>query len=509
MSNINEKCAVFGVSMTVSEAAGVTYNGLLALQHRGQEGAGIAVVKDNKIFCRKDSGLVSEVFSRDRLGRLPKGNTAVGHARYSTTGSSVKENAGPFVTEYLTGRIATAHNGNVTNAMDIRSRLTKGGLQFHATSDSEVVSSLIAYYIKKEQETAANRHSESPGSVYAQHTGAADGIAAHMKADDRSKRSQAAIAAGVLKAAGLLRGAYSLVIAVCDGKLVAVRDPNGFRPLCIGRSGAGYAVASESCALDVCGFEFVRDVVPGEVVIVENGEIVLSETMPAEKVDDRGLCIFEYVYFARPDSVIDGLSVYEARYNMGIALAQEHPVDADVVCGVPDSGLEAASGYSAKSGIILAPGFVKNRYIGRSFIYPLQTQRDSAVLQKLNPLAANIRGKRVVLVDDSIVRGTTSRKIVGILKAEGAKEVHMRASSPPFRFTCHYGTDIDSEENLVANKMGTAEIAKSIGADSLGYISVEALRKACGKCSLTFCTACFTGNSPCASKKGVFEDRRG
>jgi len=463
--SLNEKCAVFGANLITDEAVGVTYNGLLALQHRGQEGAGIAVTGGNKIFCHKDAGLVSEVFSGDSLGGLPKGSTAIGHARYSTTGSSIKENAGPFVTEYLTGRIATAHNGNITNSADIRDRLMRGGLQFHATSDSEVVSSLIAYYIRKEKNPAD----------------------------------------GITEAARLLRGAYSLVIAVCDGKLIAVRDPNGFRPLCIGRSEIGIAIASESCALDVCGFEFVRDVSPGEVIIIENGTVVSSEIRLFQPEVDRGLCIFEYIYFARPDSVIDGLSVYDARYNMGVALAEEHPVDADVVCGVPDSGLEAAGGYSARSGIPLAPGFVKNRYIGRSFIYPLQTQRDSAVLQKLNPLAANIRDKKVVLVDDSIVRGTTSRKIVGSLKAAGAKEVHMRVSSPPFRYTCHYGTDIDGEENLIANKMRTDEIAKSIGADSLGYISIEGLRQACAKCKLQFCTACFTGNSSTHLKKGVFE----
>ncbi|MCL2185323.1 MAG: amidophosphoribosyltransferase [Treponema sp.] len=475
---LKEECAVFGVSLHIEEAVGVTYNGLLALQHRGQEGAGIAVANNRSIVCHKDEGLVSEVFSGEDLARLPKGKVAVGHARYSTTGQCSKENAGPFVTEYLTGRIATAHNGNVTNAKEIKSKLLQFGINFNATSDSEVVSSLIAYFITKEQ-----------SSLY-----------------------------GTANAVGLLRGAFSLVIVTSKNKLIAVRDPQGFRPLCIGKNGIGCAVASESCALETCGFEFVRDVFPGEVVIIENGEITDSiffqqskdgREESNENINNKfaelGLCIFEYVYFARPDSVIDGLSVYKARYNMGLALAREYPVDADAVCGVPDSGLEAAYGYSDQSGLPLIKGFVKNRYIGRSFIYPTQSKRDSAVRIKLNPLSVNIRGKKIVLVDDSIVRGTTSEKIIKSLKNAGAKEVHMRVSSPPFRHTCHYGTDIDSEENLIANNMSLEEICKKIGADSLGYISIDALKDACKECKLSFCTACFTGNTAERAKKDVFE----
>ena len=468
---LNEECAVFGVSLYAEEAAGVTYNGLLALQHRGQEGAGIAVSYNRNIVCHKNEGLVSEVFAGDVLERLPKGNVAVGHTRYSTTGQCSKENAGPFVTEYLTGRIATAHNGNITNAKEIRHELANLGINFNATSDSEVVSSLIAYSITKEKSSLQ----------------------------------------GVARAAGLLRGAFSLVIVTSKNKLIAVRDPHGFRPLCIGKNGIGCAVASESCALETCGVEFMRDVLPGEVVMIENGEItqqisIIREQETECKEAAFGLCIFEYVYFARPDSVIDGLSVYEARYNMGVALAREYPVDADAVCGVPDSGLDAAFGYSAASGLPLVSGFVKNRYIGRSFIYPTQSKRDSAVRLKLNPLSANIRGKRIVLVDDSIVRGTTSEKIVKSLKNAGAKEVHMRISSPPFRHTCHYGTDIDSEENLIANKMSLDEICGKIGADSLGYISIDGLKNACKKCALSFCTACFTGNADARyEKKNVFE----
>ncbi|MCL2071952.1 MAG: amidophosphoribosyltransferase, partial [Oscillospiraceae bacterium] len=282
---------------------------------------------------------------------------------------------------------------------------------------------------------------------------------------------------------------------------------NGFRPLCVGKNESGYAIASESCALDSCGFNFVRDVRPGEIIVIEEGEITYQALKLNAKEENKGLCIFEYVYFARSDSVIDSLSVYEARSNMGRTLGKEYPVEADIVCGVPDSGLDSASGYSAESGIPLAPGFIKNRYIGRSFIYPDQTQRDSAVRLKLNPLTACIRGKRIVLVDDSVVRGTTSEKIVKALKNAGAAEVHMRVSSPPFSHTCHYGTDIDSAENLIANKMSLDEIRKKIGADSLGYISMGGLINACKKCNLSFCTSCFTGNGDCSrDKKNIFEN---
>ncbi|WMJ23219.1 amidophosphoribosyltransferase [Paludicola sp. MB14-C6] len=448
---LHEECAVFGVSVKTDEAAGITYNGLLSLQHRGQEGAGIAVISENQITCHKDVGLVSEIFSGGELEKLPKCSAAVGHTRYSTTGSNTKENVGPFITEYLTGRIATAHNGNITNAKDIKNKLKKHGLRFNATSDSEVASSLIAYYM--------------------------------MKEDDAIK--------GVIRAASDLRGAFSLIILCSTGKLIAVRDPYGYRPLCIGKNDIGIAVASESCALEANGFDFVRDVLPGEIIVIENSKIIF-ENVELQKNDEcGGLCIFEYVYFARPDSIIDNLSVYEARFNMGTILAKEYPVEADVVCGVPDSGLEAAIGYSMQSGIPLVSGFVKNRYIGRSFIYPTQTQRENAVRLKLNPLSANVRGKRIVLVDDSIVRGTTSEKIVRSLKNAGAKEVHLRISSPPFRYTCHYGTDIDNEENLIANQMNINEICKEIGADSLGYISIDGLRRACEKCKVSFCTSCF------------------
>lgn len=455
---LHEECAVFAVSTHSDEAAGITYNGLLSMQHRGQEGSGIAVLSDHTLHCYKDVGLVSEVFSSGILAQLPPSRLAVGHNRYSTTGNNTAANVQPFITEFLTGRIATVHNGNITNARQIKAFLTARGLDFHATSDSEVISSLIAYHCTK---------SDNPLN-------------------------------GVIDAAKELVGAFSLVVLSSEKKLIAVRDPSGFRPLCIGRCSNGIAVASESCALDSAGFTFVRDVRPGEVVVVEDGEITFEKVVLSPVVPDSGLCIFEYVYFARPDSIIDGLSVYQARCNMGRALAREYPVEADAVCGVPDSGLEAAAGYAAESGIPLVPGFVKNRYIGRSFIYPTQSARESAVRLKLNPLKINVENKRIVLVDDSIVRGTTSRRIISALKSAGAREVHMRVSSPPFRFTCHYGTDIDSEENLAANRMSLEELRRQLGADSLGYISLKGLKTACAQSGMPFCTKCFSGHDSSA-----------
>ncbi len=467
---VREECAVFGVSMGEEdkdqEAAGICYNALLSMQHRGQEGAGIAVTEGSAIHCVKDVGLVSEVFGSETLRNFPKSRCAIGHARYSTTGSNTARNVQPFITEYLTGRIATAHNGNVVNAREIKEKLTHFGLDFSATSDTEVVSSLIAYMTL--------RHKD--------------------------------LLTGVKEAVKLLKGAFSLVVLGEGQKLVAVRDANGYRPLCIGENSLGAAVASESCALDSCGFRFVRDVRPGEIVEIEDGKVVHSELFL--RGSRKSLCVFEYVYFARPDSVIDGLSVYEARLNMGRELAKEHPVEADLVCGVPDSGLEAAMGYALESGVPLGTGFVKNRYIGRSFIFPTQEQRENAVTMKLNPLRAAVEGKRVVLVDDSIVRGTTSARIVAAMRRAGAKEVHMRISAPPFRHSCHFGTDIDSEENLIANSLDVEGIRKKIDADTLGYISVNGLLRACKKCPLELCTGCFTGNyaTPVvAYSKGLME----
>ncbi|MCI6022556.1 MAG: amidophosphoribosyltransferase [Candidatus Faecivivens sp.] len=451
---IHEECGIFGIVTSSDEAAGVTYNALLALQHRGQEGAGIAIQKDGSILYHKDVGLVSEVFNSDVLSRLPKAHMAIGHVRYSTTGTNSQKNTQPMITEYLKGRIATAHNGNIVNAAEIKEKLVNVGCNFAATNDSEVISSLIGWEALRGE----------------------------------------SIEDAVADAAKQLKGAFSLVVLSSRSKLIAFRDGAGFRPLCLGKNDRGWAVASESCGLDSAGFTFVRDILPGEMVIIDaNGNVSSRMVIEGQK---KGLCIFEYVYFARTDSVIDGLSVYNARIAMGRQLAREYPVDADIVCGVPDSGLEAAMGYAQESGLPYQLGFVKNRYIGRSFIFPSQEQRDAAVRLKLNPLSVNLTGKRVVVVDDSIVRGTTSYKMIKSLKQAGAKEVHLRISSPPFRHTCHFGTDIDSEENLIANQMDLDAVCRKIGADSLGYISIEGLKKACAGCGLSFCTGCFTGDYP-------------
>ncbi len=450
-----EECAVFGVSLKpggAAEGAGIAYNALLAMQHRGQEGCGIAAGQDSAIPCVKGVGLVSEVLTAQAMARLPESRCAIGHTRYSTTGGNSLGNVQPFVHDFLTGRIATAHNGNVVNAPELRHRLQELGLDFSATSDTEVISGLIAYLIMRSGE----------------------------------------LLGGVTEAAKMLSGAFCLVVMASNHKLVAVRDPNGYRPLCIGENDRGLCVASESCALDSCGFRYVRDVEPGEVLLIEDGQIVRSQI--ALTARRKSLCVFEYVYFARPDSVIDGLSVYQARLNMGKQLAREHPVEADVVCGVPDSGLDAAQGYALASGIPLATGFVKNRYIGRSFIFPTQAQRENAVALKLNPLRAAVEGKRVILVDDSIVRGTTCARIVAAIRRAGAREVHLRISAPPFLHNCYFGTDIDDEENLIANRLTLEEIRERTGADTLGYISVEGLLEACRGSRLELCDACFTGN---------------
>ncbi len=456
IEKLHEECGVFAVSLRpdsgCTEAAGICHNALLAMQHRGQEGAGIAVSLRSAIPCVKGVGLVSDVFTQKTLAQLPDSRCAIGHVRYSTTGSNTASNVQPFVTDFLTGRIATAHNGNVTNAKLLRERLVSLGLDFSATSDSEVISGLIGYITLRSGE----------------------------------------LFTGVRDAAKMLVGAFSLVIMGSNHKLLAVRDPNGYRPLCIGENEYGLAIASESCALDSCGFRFVRDVAPGEVLLIEDGKIARSQIALTTRC--RSLCVFEYVYFARPDSVIDGQSVYEARLNMGRELAREHPVDADLVCGVPDSGLDAAQGYALESGIPLGTGFVKNRYVGRSFIFPTQQLRESAVAVKLNPLRAAVAGKRVVLVDDSIVRGTTSARIVAAMRRAGAKEVHLRISAPPFLHNCYFGTDIDDEENLIARRLSIDQIREATGADTLGYISTAGLLRACRDCRIDLCTACFTGD---------------
>ena len=450
----NEECGVFGVSLTDDEAAGLTYNALLAIQHRGQESAGIAVLSDRSIRYVKEQGLVSEVFSPETLQKLPPSTMAVGHARYATAKASGRDNAQPMVVDYLRGRLAVVNNGHLINGAEIKAELEKRGCDFIAATDTEIIATLIAM--------------ES------------------LVIDD--------IEEAVAKAAAQLRGAFSLIVLSSFGKLIALRDGWGFRPLCVGTGEHGLAVASESCALDSTGFDLLRDIEPGEMLIIDRAQNMRSRKVL--DVDRQGLCIFEYVYFARPDSVIDNLSVYQARFRMGQIMAKEFPIDADIVCGVPDSGLEAAQGYSAGSSIPLVSGFLKNRYIGRSFIYPSQRQREAAVRVKLNPLKANIAGKKIVVVDDSIVRGTTCEKIIKSLKDAGAAEVHLLIASPPFKYTCHFGTDIGDEMNLIANQISQDELRRRIGADSLGHISLDGLKEACTGCARHFCTGCFTGDYP-------------
>ncbi len=448
---LHEECAVFGASLKMPEAASLTYNGLIALQHRGQESAGIAVTEGNNIICHKNEGLVSEVFDKTAMEKLSGCYNAIGHTRYSTKGSATAANIQPIVKEYLTGRVAVALNGNITNIDALQEKLASLGIGFALSSHCDVIASLIAYH--------------------------------NLSLNCTEK--------AVVAAASELEGAFCLVVMGCDGKVIAVRDPNGYRPLCIGKSENGIIFASETSALDTCGFDLLRDVKPGEVVVAQNGEIVNSSV--ALDSETLGLCIFEYVYFARPDSVIDGLSVFKARYEMGRRLARECPTDADCVCGVPDSGLEAAMGYAFESGLPYVSGFNKNRYIGRSFIFPTQAERANAVRMKLNPVAFNVEGKRIVVCDDSIVRGTTGGKTIDLLRKAGAKEVHLRISSPPFIHSCFYGTDVGDESTLVANHKSIDEIRDLFNADTLAYISLEGLVDACKGCNLPFCLGCFNG----------------
>lgn len=455
---IHEECGIFGVfDREENNVAQSVYYGLFALQHRGQESCGIAANNDGVVSLHKDMGLVPEVFSPETLARLT-GNAALGHVRYSTTGQSVRENAQPLVTRYVKGTLALAHNGNLKNTSELRSVLEDQGAIFQTTIDSEI----IAYLIARE----------------------------------RSRRKS--VEDAIVAAMPYLSGAYSLLV-MSPKKLIAVRDPLGFRPLCIGKLGNATVFASESCALDAIGATFVRDVEPGEVVIAEKSGIRSIRTHCSGV---RRLCIFEYIYFARSDSQIDGQSVFESRVLAGRHLARQYPVDADLVVGVPDSGMDAAAGYALESGIPFGRGFVKNNYVGRTFIRPEQSQRETAVRIKLNPIRSSVEGKRIIMVDDSIVRGTTSARIVQLLKTAGAKEVHVRISAPPFLWPCYYGTDIPSRNELTAQKHTIDEIRVLIGADSLGYLQSESLSSLTGQPDSTqhpecgFCSACFSGDYP-------------
>lgn len=455
MNKLREECGVFGIFAPANfEVAATTYYGLFALQHRGQSSCGIVVNDDGLFRTHKDSGLVNDVFTPEVLASIEGGNMALGHCRYGTSGSKGRENAQPIVVDHIKGRMAIAHNGSLVNSFELREELELKGSIFHTQSDIEVMSYIII----------------------------------------EERLRQPSIEQAVNAAMHRVKGAYSLVV-MSPSKMIACRDTNGFRPLCYGirEDDGAYIIASESCALGAVGAKFVRDLKPGEILVftkdgVESITDHCGESCPR-------LCVFEYVYFARPDSVIDGCCVHEARVRAGRYLAQEHPVEADVVVGVPDSGLDAALGYSRESGIPYAPGLLKNRYIGRTFISPGQKSRENLVRMKLSPIASVIAGKRVVLVDDSIVRGTTCGQIVNLLRAAGAKEVHMRISSPPFKFPCYYGTDISSKDKLIANKYPLEEIAGVIGVDSLGYLSVENAMKLSGE-TKEYCNACFTGEYP-------------
>ncbi len=447
---IHEECGIFGIHGAKDCAVDVYY-GLFSLQHRGQESCGIATNDDAAIECVKGMGLVSDVLSSDKIRNL-KGDIAIGHVRYSTAGGSVPENAQPIVTQYSKGTLSIAHNGNLTNAFSLKEELQDKGAIFHTTTDSEVIAYLIAH----------------------------------------KRTSTPSVEEAVREVMGLIKGGYALLV-MSPRKLIAARDPFGLKPLVMGKLDDAVIFCSETCALEAVGAEFIRDVKPGEIIVVENGTIRSIDSgykRPMKK------CVFEYIYFARPDSVIDGISVAQARREAGRILARKHPCDCDIVIGVPESGIDAALGFAAESGIPYEKGFVKNTYVGRTFIKPSQEQRKQAVKIKLNPIASVVNGKRVVIIDDSIVRGNTIANQVNMLRNAGATEVHVRISSPPFMHPCYYGTDVPDEEHLIACQHTIPEICGIIGADSLGYLDIEDLNDMLGGDDYRYCDACFTGNYP-------------
>ena len=454
-TGLGEECGVFGAyDMDGGDVAPTVYYGLFALQHRGQESCGIAVTDtrgERKVRSKKGLGLVNEVFDEESLHAL-HGNLGVGHVRYSTAGGSRAENAMPLVINYVKGVLAIAHNGNLTNAVELRHELEHTGAIFQTTIDSEV----IAYHIARER----------------------------LQAPD--------VEGAVKNAMKKIKGAYALAV-ISPRKMIGARDPFGLKPLCIGKRDNTYILASESCALAAVDAEFVRDVEPGEIVSITKDGISSDKSMAIDPAK-QARCIFEYIYFARMDSTLDGVNVYHARITAGRALAQSYPVEADLVVGVPDSGLVAARGYSEQSGIPVGMAFHKNSYVGRTFIKPKQSERESSVRIKLNVIPEVVRGKRIVMVDDSIVRGTTCANIIRMLKKAGATEVHVRISSPPFLYPCYFGTDVPSNEQLIAHSHTTEQIREMIGADSLGYMEIEKLKDMVGE--LGYCDACFTGNYP-------------
>jgi amidophosphoribosyltransferase len=451
---LNEECGVFGVYKDGADIdpARMTYYGLFSLQHRGQESAGIAVNNNKTILYRKEMGMVADIFDDVVLDYL-KGNTAIGHVRYSTAGDSLAENAQPLVIKYTKGHMALAHNGNLTNAKVLRRDLEGKGTIFQTTTDSEVIAALLS----------------------------------------RARIRYSSIEESLIDVMGVIKGAYSLLV-MTPHKLIAARDPLGMRPLVIGKKDGAYVFSSESCAFDSLGITFVRDVKAGEVIVID--EFGMRSMFVEAASEKSAMCSFEYIYFARPDSVMEGLEVYTSRYRAGRVLAKEHPVEADVVIGVPDSGLSAAHGYADASGIPIVDGFMKNRYVGRTFIQPDQNLRELGVHLKLNPIRSQVEGKRVIMIDDSIVRGTTSRRIVNLLRDAGATEVHVRISSPPVTHSCYYGIDTPERKNLIASTHSEEEISSLIEADSLGYISEEGLISCMEGANCNFCTACFNGKYP-------------
>ena len=454
LEHLKEECGVFGMyDFSGGDVATSIYYGLFALQHRGQESCGIAVSETNgpkgKVSSHKDMGLLNEAFTPEVLEKL-KGDIGVGHVRYSTAGSSTRENAQPLVLNYVKGTLGLAHNGNLINTPQLHKELEYTGAIFQTTIDSEVIAYLIA----------------------------------------RERLNSKTVEEAVLKTARKIKGAYGLVV-MSPRKLIAVRDPYGLKPLCLGKRGNAYVIASESCALTSVSAEFVRDIEPGEILTITKDGLKSNMELAGTK---KAHCVFEYIYFARLDSTIDGVRVYDARIRGGKSLAKSYPVEADIVTGVPESGLPAAKGYSEESGIPFAFAFYKNSYIGRTFIKPTQEERESSVHLKLSVLESVVKGKRIVLVDDSIVRGTTIANLIHMLKEAGAKEVHVRISSPPFLHPCYFGTDVPSNDQLIAASHSEEEICQMIGADSLGYMQTDYLKGMAG--GLPLCKACFDGKYP-------------
>lgn len=465
MNEINEECGVFGVYSSESKdnLAYMIDLGLSALQHRGEESCGIAINRNGIITHIKDLGLVAKVFPKQVIEDMPQGKMGVGHVRYSTTGEARKENAQPMVVRHKKGNLAVVHNGNIINAFELRKELEEKGAIFSTTTDTEII--------------------------------------CHIIVQERLKTNS--IEEAITNTMKRLKGSYALII-MTSTKMLAVRDPQGFKPLCIGKTNNKTIFASESCALDITGAELIRDVKPGEIVVMSNNEMKSIEThINAPK----GFCVFEYIYFARPDSIMDGISVHKFREDAGRYLAKQAKVDADIVAGVPDSGLDAALGFSKESGIHYDIVLTKSKYIGRTFIQNAQSKRNELVGLKLNPIKQVVKGKKIVLIDDSIVRGTTIKRIIAILKKAGAKEVHLRIASPAFMDACYFGTDIDSKEHLITNNRTIEDVRRIVGAESLEYLSLESLTAITKDCKIPkICTGCFTGNYPIEVPEDIKKD---